>query len=73
MCDPAEDAPDERALTLRVDPGMEVVGDHREAEAQLLRARRVPDEVEGQVLLRREPVAELGHAAVGTAEARRRN
>ena len=29
----AEDAPDEGALPLPVDPGMEVVGDEREAEA----------------------------------------
>ena len=65
--DPAQHAPDERALSLRVDPGMEVVGDHREREAELLRSGCVADEVERCMLLGRQPVAELGHAALATA------
>ena len=62
--DPAEHTPDERALALGVDPGVEVVGDHREGEAQLLRPRGVANEVERCVLLGREPIAELRHGAL---------
>ena len=71
--DPAQHAPDERTLTLGLDPGMEVVGDHREGEAQLLRPRGVADEVERFVLLGGEPVAELRHGALGTARLDHRN
>ena len=59
--DPAEDGPDERALALAIDPGMEVVGSERELEASLLRRPGVADEVVGRMLLRRERVAELDH------------
>ena len=71
--DPAEHAPDEWALALGVDPGVEVVGDHREGEAQLLRPRGGANEVERCVLLGREPIAELRHGALGTARLHSRN
>jgi hypothetical protein len=57
--DAADHAPDERALALRVDPGVVVVGDQREREAGLLRRARIAHEVVRAVLLRGERVAEL--------------
>jgi hypothetical protein len=60
--DPANHAPDERALTLAVDPWMEVIRDQSEGEARLLRRARVLDQAAGSVLLARERIAELDHA-----------
>ena len=57
--DAADHAPDERALPLPLDPGMEVVGDQCEREAVLLRAPRMAEEVERAMLLAREGVAEF--------------
>ena len=71
--DPAEHAPDEWALALGVDPGVEAVGDHREGEAKFLCPRGGANEVERYVLLGREPIAELRHGALGTARLHRRN
>ena len=48
--DATDHAPDERALTLLVDPRVVVVRDHRELEAGLLRQPRVPHEVVGGAL-----------------------
>src|SRR5205085_746139 len=62
--DPADHAPDERALALRVDPGVEVVRDEREAEADLFRAARVLDELAGRMLLGGERVAVLHGVSV---------
>ena len=59
--DAAEHRPHERALALRVDPRVEVVGDQREREARLLGAARVLDERARTELLARELVAELHH------------
>ena len=68
--DPAEDAPHERAVPLPVDPGMEVIRDESEAEARLLRAYRVPHEIEGRVLLARDGIAKL-HVRLLPVQARR--
>ena len=57
--DPADHAPDERALALRVDPGVVVVGDQRKGEARLLGQPGVAHEVVRAVLLRGERVAEF--------------
>jgi hypothetical protein len=54
--DPAQGGPDERALPLPVRPWVEVVGDHREAEAGLLRARRLAHELPWLELLAGELV-----------------
>src|SRR5438477_7238578 len=60
--DSAEDRPHEGALPLRVDPGMEVVGDQSEGEAGLLGLRREFDERARAVFLTGELVAELEHS-----------
>ena len=52
-------APDEGALPLAVDPGMEVVGDEREREARLLGPARVAHEIERTVLLARQRVPDV--------------
>ena len=49
--DATEHRPHERALTLRVDPRVEVIRDEREREPALLRPTRVRDELERRVLL----------------------
>ena len=67
--DPTEGGPDERALALSVDPGVEVVRDEREREARLLGACRIPDEVEGTVLLARDRISEFHVASSGSAAA----
>src|SRR5688572_26824508 len=59
--DAADHRPDERRLSLLVDPGMEVVRDERVLESRLLRLRRVADQVERHLLLARERVADRGH------------
>ena len=46
--DAADHAPDERALALRVDPRVVVVGDQREGEAGLFGQARVADQVVGR-------------------------
>src|SRR4051812_37460493 len=55
--DRAENAPDERALTLLVEPRVEVIGDERVLEAALLGEPRVLDELARSAFLRRERVA----------------
>jgi hypothetical protein len=57
--DATEHGPDERALTLRVDPRVEVIRDEREREPALLCPARVGDELERSMLLARERVPEL--------------
>jgi hypothetical protein len=49
--DPAKHGPDEGAVTLRVDPRVDVVRDQAEAESGLLRRARVADKRCGRVLL----------------------
>ena len=51
LCDAAERRPDERAVSLLVDPRVVVVGDEAEREACVLGEGRLPDElVRGEVL-----------------------
>ena len=57
--DATQDAPDERALPLPIDPWVEVVGDECERKARLFRQLRMPHEVERTMLLARQRVSEL--------------
>jgi hypothetical protein len=57
--DRADHAPDERAVTLSVDPRVDVVGDQHVSEARCLRALRVLDELGGRMLFGGEPVADF--------------
>jgi hypothetical protein len=57
--DRADHAPHERAVALRVDPRVVVVGDEREAEPRLLRRPSVGRELGRSVLLGGQGVAEL--------------
>src|SRR5436853_592576 len=59
--DAADDAPDERALSLRVGSRMEVIGDESELEAVVLGQPGEADEVVGTMLFAAELVAELHH------------
>lgn len=63
LCDTSEGRPHERAMTLGGDPRMEVVRDRREAEPRLLCPPRIIHQLLGPVLLGRDLVAELCHAA----------
>lgn len=63
--DATEDRPDEGALTLFGNPGMEVVGDAGEAEADLFCPGRVAHQHLGLVLLAGQPVAELEERRLG--------
>src|SRR5919197_3301881 len=58
---PAEDAPDEGALPLAVDPGVVVIGDQGKGEAGFLGPPGVADQVIGPMLLAGQCVADLGH------------
>ena len=60
--DRSQDGPDERRMALRLDPGVEVVGDRDEVEARVLGPAGMVDEGAGCVLLTRQRVAELRHA-----------
>jgi hypothetical protein len=55
--DRADHAPDERAVALAVDPGVKVVGDQREGEADLLGAPGVAHQVVGRVFFARKGIA----------------
>ncbi len=59
--DPADHRPDEGALTLPVDPGMEMVRDQRELEPRLLGSPRARDEGVRRVLLARQRVPNPNH------------
>jgi hypothetical protein len=62
--DRAEHGPDERAVSLPVDPGVKVVGDESELEPSLLGKPSLSDEFARRELLARERVAEVdGHRA----------
>ena len=65
--DRAEHAPDERAVALRVDPRMDVIGDQREREAGRFGALGVLDEGVWALFFRREPVADLHEPEVPSA------
>jgi hypothetical protein len=60
-CYRAQHSPGERRVTLASDPGMEVIGDRDEVEAELFRAARVVDELSGPVFLTHEFVSEGWH------------
>jgi hypothetical protein len=57
--DRSEDGPDEAAVSLRVDPRVDVVRDQPEAEARVLRSPRAPHQVGGRQLLRRQGDADF--------------
>jgi hypothetical protein len=57
--DRADHAPDERAVSLRIHPRVEVIGDEDVREARVLGAARVLDELRRRVLLGGQPVADL--------------
>src|SRR5215208_3113998 len=59
--DTPDHAPHERALALRVDPGVVVVRDPGSGEARFLRPAGVPDHFVGGHLLAGEHVSHLGH------------
>ena len=58
-----EHAPRVGAVFVRIQPGMEVVGDREEVEARLLRPRRLGKQVRRVVQLAHQAVAVLGHGA----------
>ena len=57
--DPTDDRPDERALTLPVDPRMEVIGELHVRKTHRLGALRRADDLVRAVLLTRDPKADL--------------
>ena len=66
VSDGADHVPNEGAVALSVNPGVEVVGDQRETEAGLLGRLREANEVVRGVLFAGERVAELRHGPVRT-------
>jgi hypothetical protein len=68
--DAADHAPDERAVALRVDPWVKVVGDQGEAEAGSFGALCEANEVVRGMLFAGERVAELWHGPIGTGPRR---
>ena len=59
--DGTEHAPGERTLALLLEPGMEMIGDHGEIEAGLLRQFRIADQVFWPGLLAHQRVTEACH------------
>ena len=70
VSDGADHVPNEGAVALSVNPGVEVVGDQRETEAGLLGRLREADEVVRQMLFAGERVAELEYGCARTGSGR---
>ena len=64
--DGADDRPDERALALLVEPGVEVIGDPQGLEAGLLGELGLPDQFFRRVLFTRQEVSEFSHMSPGS-------
>ena len=67
-CNRPEYRPDKRALALRVNPGVKVIGDQSKRKPGLFSSDRVSDQVRRTVLFARERVTDL-HQRVGTRRA----
>ena len=61
---PPRTPPHERALSLAVDPGVEMIGNHREGESRILSESRVTDKIIRAVFLARKFVADRNHTSV---------
>jgi hypothetical protein len=64
LSDPTDHRPDERALALFVDPGVEVIRDETERETRLFGFRRVADQVLRSMLFTGQLVSEFGHGSL---------
>jgi hypothetical protein len=64
LSDPPDHRPDEWALALFVDPGVEVIRDEAERETRLFGSRRVADQVLRSMLFAGQLVSEFGHGSL---------
>ena len=67
-CDRPEHRPDKRALALRVNPRVEVIGDQSKWEPGLFGSTRVSDQIGRTVLFARKCVTDLHQASVPAAQ-----